>query len=79
MRRQNPTLHRLTALAICLLLCAACALGGGKAETPSPTITLVTAVPVLTYTNPTYGYSVDYPPAARAPFEQIVSSVRFSE
>lgn len=74
MKRHNPILHRLTALAICLLMCAACTLGGGAAETPSPTITLVTAVPVLTYTNPTYGYSVDYPPevALQAERDELV-------
>ena len=53
----NPTFHRLNAavLALCLLLAAAC--GGGAEPTPTP----LTDESVATYTNPTYGYSINYP------------------
>ena len=49
------------ALIVILLLCAGCSLGGGAAATPSATITLATTLPRATFTNPTYGYSIDYP------------------
>jgi hypothetical protein len=56
----KPASHRLIAsFALCLLLLtAAC---GGQTEPTAAAATPVTGGSLATYTNPTYGYSIDYP------------------
>ena len=64
MKSRNPiSRHVITAVLTLALaaMIAACSPGEGAGQTPSATVTLATTQPLQTYTNPTYGYSIDYP------------------